>query len=418
MSTTRQLQTDLVVVGGGMVGLAAACLLARSDFSVALVEAAPPEPPARDGDAPADYALRVSALSPGSAAILDQCGAWAEIEAGRSCPYQRMTVEDREAATAIEFEAPAFGFERLGTIVENDLVRNALWRAAQSEHRIQRFCPARVAGVEQDRAAARVRLEDGRELRAGLLLACDGGRSPVRSAVGVGSESWDYNQRGLVCTVRKALPNPGTAWQRFLPGGPLAFLPLEDGRSSIVWSLPAEQAERLLKAPEDEFIAALDGASEGWLGAVEAVGPRAAFPLAMRISDRFRAGRTVLLGDAAHVVHPLAGQGVNLGFADVAALVEVLTAQRARGLGLAEGRALQRYERWRRSETSIMAAGIHALQGLFRPEALAPLRRLGMRGVADSWMLREAFVKRAAGVGPNAPRLARGDSLRALAGAP
>ncbi|MEJ2534549.1 MAG: UbiH/UbiF/VisC/COQ6 family ubiquinone biosynthesis hydroxylase [Gammaproteobacteria bacterium] len=413
-AAARPQKSDLVVVGGGMVGLAAACLLARSGFSVALVEAAPPEPVERDPQA--DYALRVSALSPGSAAILDQCGAWADIEAGRSCPYQRMTVEDRDADAAVEFEAPAFGLERLGTIVENDLVRDALWRSAMSEQRIQRFCPARVEHVEQDREAARVRLEDGRELQAELLLACDGGRSPLRAAVGARSQTWEYNQCGLVCTVRKSLPNPGTAWQRFLPGGPLAFLPLEDGRSSIVWTLPTEDAQRLLEVSDETFTAALRDASEGWLGAVEAVGPRAAFPLSMRISDRFRAGRTVLLGDAAHVVHPLAGQGVNLGFADVAALVEVLAAQRSRGRALADVRALQRFERWRRSETGLMAAGIHVLQGLFRPDALAPLRRLGMRQVADSWMLREAFLQRAAGTGPNAPRLARGESLRALSG--
>ncbi len=236
----------------------------------------------------------------------------------------------------------------------------------------------------------------------------------MRKSIGIGQEVWEYNQKGLVCVVRKSRPNPGIAWQRFLDGGPLAFLPLEDGRSSIVWTRPRAEADRLLEMPDTEFMAELQAASEGWLGELEAVGPRAAFPLAMRLSGRHVSGRAVLLGDAAHVVHPLAGQGVNLGFADAAALVEVLAGNRSRGLDLAEKASLRRYERWRKSESGLMSWGVHGLGGLFGLDGLTGLRRFGMGLVGRSWFMKEAFVRRAAGLNRNAPALSRGSELKSL----
>jgi len=402
---------DIAVVGGGMVGCAAACLLARCGFEVTLVEAQE----FRGFDADGDYGLRVSALSPGSAAILAQAGAWARIEAGRSCAYRRMRIEDREDPSAVlEFTAPALGLERLGTIVENDLVLDALWTVARAHPLVGLRVPAEPVSLEQDGSGARLELDDGTRLRASLVVAADGALSGVREWVGARQDVWDYNQRGLVTVVRTERPNPETAWQRFLDGGPLAFLPLADGRSSIVWSLPSDEAAGLLDLDETAFNEALSRASQGWLGAVVASGPRAAFPLAMRLSDRYVAGRVVLLGDAAHLVHPLAGQGVNLGFADAAALVETLAAARLAGHDPADRAALRAFERWRRSESAVMARGIHALGGLFRQAALAPLRRLGLRAVGRSWLLSETFVRRAAGLARNAPRLSRGDNLKDL----
>lgn len=408
--TSGRDRCDVAVVGGGMVGSALAALLVRGGLSVSLVEAR--EPPAFDPDAP--VGLRVSALSPGSASILDAAGAWAAIEALRSCPYRHMHVEESGHETVLEFEAPRFGLERLGTIVENAAVQSVLWRLATSNPMLRLLCPERVRSWQSGPDVVRLELESGARLDAALVVAADGADSTLRRLAGIDQQTWDYEQQGVVCVVRTARPNPGTAWQRFMEGGPVAFLPLSDGQSSIVWTRPAREASGLLDLPEAEFIDRLNAASGAWLGEVEACGPRAAFPLAMRLSDRYIAERTVLLGDAAHVVHPLAGQGVNLGFADAAALVEMVLARRRSGSDIGAYSMLTAYERWRRSENTLMAGGIHALRGLYMTQALGWLRGLGMGVVGRSWFAREAFLRRAVGQGRNAPRLARGEDLASL----
>jgi 2-octaprenyl-3-methyl-6-methoxy-1,4-benzoquinol hydroxylase/2-octaprenylphenol hydroxylase len=403
---------DVIVVGGGMVGAATAALLGRCGISVGLVEAS--HPPEWRADDP--HGLRVSALSPGSQAILAAAGAWQGIEAGRCRPYRRMHIEDRDGSSALEFTAPEFGLERLGTIVENDLVQSTLWKVISDHAMIDVHCPARPRSCATGPDGVRLELEGGQCLEAKLLIGADGAGSRVRAWLGAEEQVWDYNQKGLVCVVRKSMANPGVAWQRFLPGGPLAFLPLDGGYSSIVWTLPTTEADRFLAMPEEDFIQELAAASDGWLGEVETCGPRGAFPLTMRLSDRYVAERLVLLGDSAHQVHPLAGQGVNLGLADAAALIETLVAGRAPADDLAAPGALRRFERWRRSESGLMAQGIHALGGLFQPDELTLPRKLGMAAVSRSWLLGEAFVLRAAGLGRNAPRLSRGDGLRGLLG--
>jgi ubiquinone biosynthesis UbiH/UbiF/VisC/COQ6 family hydroxylase len=385
--------------------------MARCGLSVALLDAGPEPPSFNSSD---EIGLRVSALSPGSAAVLEQVGAWRTIEAQRACPYRRMVVEDRQGGDAVEFEAAPFGLERLGTIVENELARRVLWDLLEGHALIDLRAPVRLESLEQDRQGVRVHLADGATLAGQLLVGCDGARSAVRRAIGVACKAWEYNQLGVVCTVTKSRPNPGVAWQRFLATGPIAFLPLADGRSSLVWTLPRREAEPWLAGEEEGFREALAEASEGWLGEVEALGPTAGFPLRMRLAERLVSGRVVLLGDAAHVVHPLAGQGVNLGLADAAALVEILLLARRQAGDLAQPAALQRFQRWRRSESSLMAGGIHALGTLFRLDELTPIRGLGLRAVRRSWLARELFVRRAAGLGRDAPRLMRGESLQDL----
>lgn len=400
---------DVVVIGGGMVGCTVASLMARSGFSVTLVNGGPV--PGWDADAPPG--LRVSALSPGSASILDAAGAWNRIESERHCPYRRMHVEDGQGSGAVDFEAGSFGLERLGTITENQLVVFALREALASNPQVQCIDETELEQLVQNPDAAHCELSNGQRVSGRLLIACDGANSKTRRLIGLDSEAWEYNQLGVVGLVKKQLPNPGVAWQRFLPGGPLALLPLADGRSTMVWSLPAAEARQLLQEGDEEFLERLDGASDGWLGRVEEVSARAAFPLSMSLGDRFLAGRTVLLGDAAHVVHPLAGQGVNLGLADAAALLECLLTSAGQDLNerLSDRRVLQQWERWRRSETALMARGVDALGKLFRPQMLAVPRALGMGLVGRSWLLRDAFLQRAAGQGPNSPRLARGETL-------
>ena len=390
-----------------MVGATVSILLARAGLHVHLVDSRGPV--SWSADEP--VGLRVSAFSPGPGAILDAAGAWAGVRAGRHCVYRRMHVEDGQGRGAIDFEAARFGLPHLGTLVENDLVSARLWEACAEETRLECHAPDRVLSFEPDTDGVRVELDSGTVLEADLLVAADGARSTLRRAVGIDSDSWEYNQRGLVAQVRKTRPNPGVAWQRFLPGGPLAFLPLADGTSSIVWSLPARVAGERLADDTGRFREHLQEASAGWLGDVESVGPRAAFPLAMTLGDRYVAGRVVLLGDAAHAIHPLAGQGVNLGLADAAGLVECLVHAGTPESREDWARRLRRFQRWRRSESTLMARGVHALGALFRPGVLAPLRGMGMGLLGQSWWARDALLRRAAGQGPNAPRLALGQSL-------
>jgi 2-octaprenyl-3-methyl-6-methoxy-1,4-benzoquinol hydroxylase/2-octaprenylphenol hydroxylase len=402
---------DVVIAGAGMVGAAAANLLGRCGFTVALIEAHEPE--AFDVSKP--VGLRASAISPGSAAILEQAGAWRLIEKTRSCAYRRMRVEEGSGSEGgLDFEAPVFGMERLGTIVENELIQSSLWQLAMSNPMIEVFCPSKLGAVEQTQSGPSVLLSSGEQLKCSLLVGADGAVSAVRRKVRITQDIWEYNQKGVVCVVRKSQDNPGVAWQRFLEGGPLAFLPLADGSSSIVWTLPTIEADRVLSLGDKEFSSELNLASEGWLGEVQACGPRAAFPLTMRLSDRYVANGVVLLGDSAHVVHPLAGQGVNLGLSDVAALVETLIENRKSGKNIADERSLQRFETWRKSESELMAVGIHSLRALFMPSGLSAVRKLGLKLVSKSWFTREAFLQRAAGQGSNAPRLSKGESIQSL----
>jgi ubiquinone biosynthesis UbiH/UbiF/VisC/COQ6 family hydroxylase len=397
-----------------MVGAAAAALLSRAGFSVAVVEAS--EPPPFDPSSP--VGLRVSAFSPGAADVLREAGAWRQVERQRHCPYRRMVVEDRDETARLEFDAPRFGLERLGTIVENDLIQWALWQSLLAAGGVEIACPDRVCALTHADAGSVLELDSGEKLACRLVVAADGAASPLREMLGIRHDHWEYGQQGLVCVVESDPPNPGVAWQRFMDGGPLAFLPLQDGSSSIVWSRPAAEAERLLGLDEASFLAELQAAAAGgeghWPAKLVACGPRAAFPLTMRLAERYAARQAVLIGDAAHVVHPLAGQGVNLGLLDAAGLVESLVAARRQQEDFASERTLQKFARWRRSEAEVMARGIHGLRGLFMPGELGPLRRLGLGLVARSWTAQEAFILRATGRHHNAPQLARGVALTEL----
>ena len=391
----------------GRIGATLASLLSRSGFSVALVETCEPRP----FDARAEFGLRVSAISPGSAAILEQAGVWKKTSAQRVRPYRRMQVEDGVELDPLLFDAPQFNLERLGTIVENELLQWFLWQAVNSGGLVDNYCPDQLAGIEFCTDRNRVLLESGKAVSAKLVVGADGATSRVRKTLGIRQDHYAYNQHGLVAVVGKQKPNPGVAWQRFLPTGPLAFLPLVDGRSSIVWTLPSVRAKRLLALATEAFINELDTASSGWLGRVESCGSRAAFPLSMRLSECYASQRTVLMGDAAHVVHPLAGQGVNLGLADAAGLTESLIRVRLAGGDIGSAGVLQSYDRMRRSESEAMAFGMHALRSLFNNEGLSPLRRVGLALVKRSWTIKDMFLQRAAGVGRGAPKLATGSSL-------
>jgi 2-octaprenyl-3-methyl-6-methoxy-1,4-benzoquinol hydroxylase/2-octaprenylphenol hydroxylase len=387
---------DVAVVGGGMVGAAAALSLARAGFATALLEARPPAP-WHAGD---EVDLRVVGLAPSSIALLEDMDVWASIRDSRAASYARMHVWDASTGAAVDFDASAEGRAWLGWIVENNLVQWTLWQALEAAG-VQRLCPAQVIGYEarEDRVVLELDAGDAASLSARLLVAADGAGSPLRRLAGLDTHGHDYGQRGVVAHVATERPHQHTAWQRFLPGGPLALLPLADGRSSIVWSLPEAEAQRVLALDDAAFCAELGVASDFRLGRVLASTRRAAFPLRLQLADRYQAERLVLLGDAAHAVHPLAGQGVNLGLRDVAELRDTLVDARGAGRDIAAPHVLRRYARRRRSADTLDAWGFDALGRIYAWQAppLVAARALGVRLVDRLAPLKRRLAAHAAG---------------------
>jgi 2-octaprenyl-3-methyl-6-methoxy-1,4-benzoquinol hydroxylase/2-octaprenylphenol hydroxylase len=386
---------DIAVVGGGMVGAAAALALARAGFSTALLEARAPTA----WSAEAEIDLRVVGLAPSSLSLLDELGVWTSIREARVGPYTHMHVWDAQTGAAIDFDATAEGRDRLGYIVENNLVQWTLWQALEASG-VRRLCPAEVKGFETREDRIQLELADGTTLAASLLVAADGVASPLRQLAGIGTRGRDYAQRAVVAHVATERPHEQTAWQRFLPCGPLALLPLADGRSSIVWSLPEAEAQRVLNLDDRAFLDELGLASDFRLGRIMATTPRAAFPLKLQLAERYQADRFVLLGDAAHAVHPLAGQGVNLGLRDVTELRDTLLAARNAGRDIGAPHVLRRYARRRRSADTLDALGFDALARIYawQSPVLVAARGVGVRVLNRLAPLKQRISEHAAGL--------------------
>lgn len=357
---------DVVVSGGGVVGAACALALARRGLDVALVEGA--QPAAWRADAPD---LRVYAFAADNAALFERLEAWAPVRAARVQPYRRMRVWDAAGGGELAFDADAFGRRQLGWIVEHGLLLDRLWAQLPASG-VRVHCPARVAALEDEGDdGVVVGLDDGSRLRARIAIAADGARSTLRELAGIEVDRHAYGQRGVVGYVSTARPHEDTAWQRFLPGGPLALLPFADGRCSIVWTLPDDEAARVLALDDEAFGRELTRASDARLGDVRAASPRAAFPLQRQLAREYLRGRVLALGDAAHVVHPLAGQGVNLGLRDVAALERAVTAAQAARADWASPSRLARWARARRSEDTLAAHAFDGIHRLYRSDSVA-----------------------------------------------
>ena len=382
---------EIIVVGGGVVGAALCLALARAGHDVALVERGKVPKPYD----PAGYDLRVYALSPGSVDFLGQLGVWPDIAARRASPYERMCVWHDHIRQALIFDAAESRVAELGFIVENDLILDALWSALRD---VTIYRGAAVAEYAAADGGARIRLDDGRELTATCIAAADGAESRLRDLAGIETVGWDYPQRAIVCHVETAQPHRRTAWQRFLPTGPLAFLPLADGRSSIVWS--TTEADELLKLTPAKFRKRLGEAIDHQLGGIGEMTERVAFPLRLLHAREYVNGPLVLLGDAAHVVHPLAGQGVNLGLADAALLVEILGQTKSAGAPLSSPRALKRYERSRKAENLEMLALTDALYRSFGVNAPAwtGALELGMGLLSRMTPIKSLLARRALGL--------------------
>ncbi|HEX7029085.1 MAG TPA: UbiH/UbiF/VisC/COQ6 family ubiquinone biosynthesis hydroxylase [Gammaproteobacteria bacterium] len=396
---------DVVVAGGGMIGAACALALARKRFRVALVDRHVPHP--LEKDAPME--LRVSALSRASERLLRNLGVWDAIAAVRVSPYREMHVWDASGGGHVHFDAADLGEPCLGHIVENRLIQSALWQRLGTEEDADIFSPATVTAMTPHATGADVLLSDDRRLRARLLVAADGAASPLREQFGIHVTAANYGQQGIVCVIRTERPHGETARQRFLATGPLAFLPLSDGAISIVWSANDAEAARLMALTDSEFCAALTVASEGVLGRITECGRRGAFPLRRQHADTYVAPRAVLIGDAAHVVHPLAGQGANLGFLDAAALVETLVDARDEDRDYGQPRILRRYERWRRGDNLATEWAMEGFHRLFDNDnsLLSGLRNFGFRVFNRAGPVKQAVMRQAMGIRSDLPRLAR-----------
>jgi 2-octaprenylphenol hydroxylase len=391
---------DVAVVGGGMVGAAAALALARAGFATALLEARAPKP----WNVSDEVDLRVVGLAPSSLSLLDDLGVWTSIRESRSGPYSHMHVWDAESGAAIDFDAATEGHDLLGYIVENNLVQWTLWQALEAAG-VRRMCPAEVRAFDVPafdghRDRIQIELTDGETLSARLLVAADGASSPLRQLAGITTHGRDYAQRAVVAHVSTERPHEGTAWQRFLQSGPLALLPLADGRSSLVWSLPEAGAQRVLALGDQAFLDELGFASDYRLGRITATTSRAAFPLKLQLAESYQAERLVLLGDAAHAVHPLAGQGVNLGLRDVVELRDTLITARDAGRDIGAAHVLRRYARRRRSADTLDALGFDALARIYagRSPAWVAARGLGVRLLDRLAPLKRRLAEHAAGV--------------------
>jgi 2-octaprenyl-3-methyl-6-methoxy-1,4-benzoquinol hydroxylase/2-octaprenylphenol hydroxylase len=386
---------DVAVVGGGMVGAAAALALARAGLSTALLEAHAPAP----WSAGAEVDLRVVGLAPSSVALLEDMDVWTSIRQSRAGAYAHMHVWDAESGATIDFDAASEGRDKLGYIVENSLVQWTLWQALEASG-VRRLCPAEVQGFEAREDRIQLELADGGTLAAGLLVAADGAASPLRQLAGIGTRGRDYAQRAVVAHVATERPHENTAWQRFRRSGPLALLPLGDGRSSLVWSLPEAEAQRVLALDDQAFLDELGLASDFRLGRMLATTRRAAFPLKLQLAERYQADRFVLLGDAAHAVHPLAGQGVNLGLRDVAELRDTLLAARRAGRDIGAAHVLRRYARRRRSADTLDALGFDALARIYAWQSppLVAARGLGVRVLDRLVPLKRRISEHAAGL--------------------
>ena len=401
---------DVLVVGGAMAGAGTAALLAATPATarlrIALVEPRPVTAPAPE--TPLD--IRVSALSRASQQLLERTGAWPSV-AARAAAYQRMVVweerMDPAGPDALVFDAAELGEPDLGHIGENRSIQAALTGRAEALGVV--LLRADFATLEATRDAVRVGLGDGREFRAGLVVGADGAESAVRRQAGIDTRGWDYGQRAVVAHLVTGRPHGHTAWQRFLDTGPLALLPLADGRVSLVWSTLPELAEELVHCAEVDFTERVTAASGGVLGRLVASTPRAAFPLRLLHARRYISERVALVGDAAHTVHPLAGQGINLAFLDAAALVDVLGAAVDAGDDPGELRVLRRYERWRKAEALPAMALLDGIKRLFfGGNPLQSRLRQGALGLAQSsGPVKRLLMRRALGVAGEVPASVR-----------
>jgi 2-octaprenyl-3-methyl-6-methoxy-1,4-benzoquinol hydroxylase len=400
-------QYDAVIIGGGMVGATLACGLGDSDLRIAVIEELRPEGFAAD-QLPD---LRVSALSIASCNILKTIGAWNGVLLRRLCPFRRMRVWESTGETL--FRSDDIDEAVLGYIVENRVVQLALLDRISHFGNVDLFCPERTSLIEYSPDRSRVRLEDGRTFSTRLLIAADGGHSKVRQAAAMGVSSWDYRQHALVLTVETAYGQQDITWQRFTPAGPQAFLPLPGSHASLVWYNSPEEVRRLQGQASDALLRQLEQAFPNCLGEVTRLIAKGSFPLRLQHALGYVQSGIALVGDAAHMIHPLAGQGVNIGLLDAAALAQVLIAAQEKRQDIGSVKVLREYERMRRNQNLLMMTAMDAFYRVFGTShfPLKLIRNFGLSLAERVPPARKLVMRYAMGLHGNLPRLARGEAI-------
>jgi 2-octaprenyl-6-methoxyphenol hydroxylase len=399
-------RADVIIFGGGLVGLALASALDSSGLSAIVVDPADPTP---RGDAAFDG--RTSAVSSSSMRMLETIGV-ADQLAERGCPIWRIAVADGLKPGGLHFDPD--DDEPLGYMHENRHLRSALRARAEAGKNSWLLWKSRVSDVDRGEHGVVVSLEDGRKLSAPLLVAADGRNSRTREAAGINVAKWKYDHQAIVSTLRHEQPHEHVAYEIFYPTGPFALLPMNDDkvghRSAIVWSVRDEDAAGWLSLNDEDFAAEAQTAMGGFLGEIAMLAPRSSYPLGFHHAARITAQRLALVGDAAHTIHPIAGQGLNLGFRDVAALAEVLVEGARLGLDLGDKQLLDRYQRWRSLDALSVAFATDTLTRIYgvRGATASAIRRFGMGLVGRISPLRQRLMSEARGTSGDLPLLLRG----------
>lgn len=406
---------DVVIVGGGLAGLTQGIALASHGMSVAIIDREDPARVLRAG-----FDGRVSAIALASQRMLEAIGLWRHVREAQ--PMWDIRVSDGDSLLFLHYDHRDLGDAPFGYMVENRIMRQAQQDALAELPGAQLIAPMTVAKVDRglpgSGAPAQLTLADGRQLRARLVIGADGRQSAMREQAGIRTTTWSYDQTGIVCTVAHELPHEGAAQERFLPAGPFAILPMTDDengvhRSSLVWTEPTERAGTIMGLDDADFQAEMRRRFGDGYGEAHVVGPRWSYPLTFLHAERYTNHRLALIGDAAHGIHPIAGQGLNLGLRDIAALTEALVEARRLGLDPGQADVLERYARWRRTDTLVLSAVTDGLTRLFSND-IAPLRiarDLGLGVVERLPPLKKLFMRHAMGDLGTLPRLLRGERL-------
>lgn len=406
------MEQDVIIAGGGLNGPALALALAQAGFHVTLVDARPDGARAAEG-----FDGRAYALALASQRLLAALGVWPEVAREATAIEAIRTSDGVPQGASVPF---FLSFDRgeldegpMGFLLEDRYLHKALVAAMAAEPKIRRLSGASVVAQEAGPEAISVTLSTGEGLSARLLVGCDGRGSGVAGRAGIRRLGWGYGQTALVNALQLDAPHGGVAHQVFLPGGPVAILPLSGDRVSIVWSEEERAAARIRDLPDSDYLDLLMEKIGHLTGPAQLTGARFSYPLSLSLAESYIAPRVALAGDAAHGIHPIAGQGLNLGLRDVAALAEVLADARARGEDLAAGNVLERYQTWRRFDATSLALGMDVVNRLFSNHSplARGLRGLGMRAVAALDAPRRSFIREAAGLSGELPRLLQGRRL-------
>ena len=403
----ERIQVDVVIAGGGLVGLTLGVALAGAGIETVVVDGAPPE-------AMKDAAFdgRVSSIALGSRRVLEGIGVWPALMDDAQ-PILEIRVSDGDAPLFLHYDHETVGSDPLGHIVENRSIRAALLERAVALAPLRHLAPASVEALEPAGSGVEARLADGRCVRARLAVAADGANSGLRAAAGIETVRWSYEQTGIVCTVLHERPHRGIAHERFLPAGPFAILPMTGDRSSLVWTERAALAPSLMEASSEVFARELGARFGDFLGALEPTGPRWSYPLRLTHAKRYVAPRLALAGDAAHAIHPLAGQGFNLGIRDAAVLAELVVDRARLGLDIGGDDVLTHHQRRRRFDSVALMGVTDGLNRLFSNDnqGLRLVRDVGLAAVNEMPPVKRFFMRHAMGLAGDLPRLARGKPL-------